>query len=164
MIPCLWSIASHVGGLRNVWNTSASVLTARETSARMSEVLNRCLEQVPNLGKELLSSLRKDDAQTSNEGHSSIDWIRSEVCEEIASLIGKEAVDGEPINDGTHAISTRGHLFSSWAAVVNDPAAAVAKWIFEGAVAGISEEFEAFRSIFPAFEPSRPGGSTTHGL
>ena len=94
-----------------------------ETSASVSEVLNRCLDQAPNLEKELLSGLGKDDANISNEGHLVIDWIRSEICQEIASVIGKEAVDGEPINYGTYSISTRGHLFSSCAVAVNDPAA-----------------------------------------
>ena len=39
----------------------------------------------------------------------------------------------------------------SWALVpfaVNDPAA-VAKWIYEGALAGISEDFDALPGIFP---------------
>ena len=122
---------------------------ARETSARISQVLNRCLDQAPSLEKELLSSLGKDDAKISNEGHLIIDWIRNAICKEITSLIGKEAVDGEPINDGKYSSSIRGHLFYPRAAAVNDPAAAVARWIFEGAPAGISEDFEALRRTFP---------------
>ena len=72
---------------------SASVPMARETLARISEVLNNCLDQAPSLEKELLSSLGKDDTKISNEGHLIIDWIRGEKCKEVASSIGKEAVD-----------------------------------------------------------------------
>ena len=136
------STGPHVWVLKDVWKSSASVPMARETSARISEVLNRCAVQVPNL-EEFLSSLGKDDVKISNEGHLSIDWIRCERCKEIGSLIGKEAVDGEPINDGTYSSSIRGHLFHSWDVAVNDPSAAMALWIFEVAPSGI------LRGIYP---------------
>ena len=79
-----------------------------------------------------------------------MDWIRAEICREIASKIVKETADGEPTNDGMYSSSVHGHLFCSWAVAVTNPAAAVARWISEGAPAGISEDFESLPAVGPS--------------
>ena len=45
------STDAQVGGLRDVWKSSASVPADRETSARISEVLKRCLGEAPSLDR-----------------------------------------------------------------------------------------------------------------
>ena len=93
--------------------------------------MNGCLDHAPQLEEELLSSLGKDGAEISEESRKSVDWIRSELCKEVACLIGVNSVDGEP-DRGRYSSSKSGRVLYSSAVGAKDPAAEVAKWIFEG--------------------------------
>ncbi len=52
-----------------------------------------------------------------------------------------------PVDNGTYSSVIRGHLLHAWATAVGDPAASVARWIFEGALAGIEDGFHELQGI-----------------
>jgi hypothetical protein len=95
------SAVPHVGGLRDVWKSAAMAPEAQETSAQLRRLFDHCLYQKPSLEQELLGLFGRVDAELSGQALANIEWVRGLLCDKIAGLLGKNVVDGKPIDDGT---------------------------------------------------------------
>ena len=82
-----------------------------------------------------------------------LEQMRSQVADLLVRNNGElNAGDMVRPQTGTYATSIRGRLLHGWAAVVGDPGEQAARWIFEGAPAGLSMDSSALDGMFPTVE------------
>lgn len=58
----------------------------------------------------------------------------------------------DEVNQDGYKTCIRGHLLHYWAQVVNDPARQCARWLYEGAPAGLSCDTSDLDGVFPSVE------------
>ena len=128
--------------LRNIYNsmTCKSKLIGKQ----IGNLIERELDASPEIEAALVENFGKavTDVVTSDE------WV-ADVRHKLADLLERNRCDGQdskcdtlPINEGDCRTVVRGHLLEYRATVVNDPAAFAARWLYEGAPAGLSRPIE----------------------
>ena len=127
--------------LRNVYNSLTG--KARHIGVQVGNLIERHLDSSPEIEETIVGSFGKplDEVQLPTK------WI-DDLRHRLASLLQRhrqqdmpESCDDAPVVGDTYNAVIRGRLLEYWARVMDDPAASAAKWLYEGAPAGLEVPF-----------------------
>ena len=131
----LWS-------LRNVYNSMTN--RSKLIGCQISNLIERELEASQDAESIIWENLgRASDQVVIPEA-----WVSSTRCK-VAKLLERNRKPTQPehcevdeINENGVQTVVRGHLLGYWADVIDDPASIAARWLWNGAPAGLSEDID----------------------
>ena len=124
--------------LRNVCKSMTS--KARVIGVQVGNLIERELNAAPHVEDAIINNFGKPAGEVVCPTRR-LDDVRAK----FADLLQRNKLDEMPhtcdvgpIDNGAYQTVIRGHLLEYWAKVVGDPAAFAARWLYEGAPAGLS--------------------------
>ncbi len=142
-----------LGGLRSAKDSVGKVPGHLVIGDRVAKAIENELSVIdaelfsrgsPSLSSQVFAAIVDSEYVRLDEGL--VDRLRSAVGLELG------CDNTTAIEEGHCSTSARGHLLHRWAVLANDPAAAVARWTWEGAPAGIDRDFKILDGLFPVAE------------
>ena len=141
--------------LRNLYSS----MTAR--AKLIGKQIGNLIERELDAASELESRIFDNFGKAASDVYIPEQWL-NDVRLKLADLLQRNRVDGQseicdtlPINNSEHNTVLRGHLLEYWAQVVGDPAAKVARWLYNGAPAGLNIPMD-LQDICPEVEDDSP--------
>ena len=128
--------------LRNVYKSITG--SAKLLGVQIQNLIERELDSAPEVEKCIVENFGKP---VEGVVHPSqwLDGVRAKLADLLQrnrSADMPEKCDVEPIDNGMYKTVVRGRLLEYWALVTKDPAAFAARWLYEGAPAGLAVDIE----------------------
>ena len=121
---------------------------------QVQNLIEAALDKSPGLQEELMSSLGKEAALSTNSV-TCIDDVRCRLRDLLVRNRYEEMEDTcdiSPVNTDDYQTVVRGHLLHYWAQCVDDPGVNVTRWLFEGAPAGLNADTSDLDGVCPVVE------------
>ncbi|CAK0821560.1 unnamed protein product, partial [Prorocentrum cordatum] len=146
-----------LGGLRNAADAVAKINGHCRLGPLLRQYFDKFLDRRPDVEHDILLAVSQQASGGAAADHrgpcpSSVDTARRGLQRIL------QAESGCEIDTGVYSTCIRGHLLHRWAKVAGDPGADAARWLWEGAPAGLEADTAAVDKIFPRPEaPLCPG-------
>ena len=128
--------------LRNVYSSMTN--RSKFIGIQIGNLIERELDASPQVEQAIVEGFGKPLGEEAYLTQ----WL-DDVRTKLADLLQRNRLDGmpcecdtSPIDTGTYQTVVRGRLLEYWALTTQDPAAVAARWLFEGAPAGLSMDIE----------------------
>ena len=146
---------AEANGLRNVhkWCTDRSLHVGKQVK-QVCNCIERWLDQQPEVQSDIIASFGKPKSDVSLD-FEKIDQLRSEVFDVLMRNRTEQQspqCNLDQIDEGDYKTVIRGHLLYYWATAVKDPGADIARWLFEGAPAGLELDTSALDMVCPSVD------------
>ena len=137
------------GGLRTPWRYVTAQPRSRQVGLKIASVIDKFVESHPHITDQLLEEGQAGRDKLKNSGE------EDELAGIVAALLGTSDISKGPRS------KWRAAVVAAYVAKAQDPDHQLAKWLREGAPAGVAREIEAC-GVFPRVENTAEANTELH--
>ena len=142
----LYNPATCVGGLVDSWKSVQRVPGHFAVGQAMGNIMQEYFDASPSVEQELFSAIGRDDVDPLR-----MDALLATLRDSIAGALSTDGkpIDQKPVSTDLYDTNIRAFLLFAWLSKANDPGLSICRWLWEGAPAGLEEDFACLDGLFP---------------
>ena len=147
----LYNPTTCVGGLVDAWKSVQRVPGHFAVGQAMGNIMQDFFDANPAVEQELFAAIGKDDVDPHR-----MDTIVADLRDSIAKSLSDDGklIDQTPVSTELYDTNIRAFMLFAWLSKANDPGLSICRWLWEGAPAGLEQDFACLDGLFPRVDAS----------